>query len=201
MALTVAVKFTDWPKTDGLAEEATVVVVLTVEVTVKVAEAVFPVSVTPPTVPLTVPVVLFLVPDVVAVTLTDRLHELLAETEPPVKPTDVAPAAGEKVPPQVFVAPGVEATCTPAGSRSVNAVPVIVDELELLIVKLSVDGLPTAALAGVKDLLIAGGARIATVYVSLDEHVFPPPEVQVGELIFAVSVMESPLSGVPGAVK
>lgn len=201
VADTVAVKFTDWPKTDGFAEEATVVVVLTVEVTVKVAEAAFPVSVTPLTIPLTVPVVLFFVPDVVAVTLTDSVHELLPATEPPLKPTDVAPAAAENVPPQVFVAAGVDATCTPAGSASVNAALVIIVEFGLLIVKLSVDGLPTAMLAGEKDLLIVGGARIATVYVSLDEHVFPPPEVQVGEVIFAVNVIASPVSGVAGAVK
>ena len=201
VAVTVAVKFTDWPKADGLADDATVVVVSTVEVTVNVDEAVFPFRGTPPTVPLTVPVVLFLVPEVVAVTLTERVQELFAVIEPPLKLTVVAAAAAENVPPQVFVAPGVDATCTPAGNASVNATFVIAVEFELVIVKLSVDVPPTVTPAGEKDLLIDGGARIATVYAALSEHVLPPLGLQAGDVIFAVKVMESPLSGIAGAVK
>ena len=118
------------------------------------------------------------------------------------KPTDVAPAAGEKVTPQVVVAEGVEATCTPAGSGSVKATLVkAVVPLGLLMLKLSVEVAPTAMLVGEKDLLMLGGARMSTLYALLSEQVLPPPLVQVGEVMLAVSVMASPVSGVAGAVK
>ena len=50
--------------------------------TVMLAEAVFPV---PPLVELTAPVVLFFVPEVVAFTFTEMVHELLIATVPPVR--------------------------------------------------------------------------------------------------------------------
>ena len=88
--------------------------------TVKVAEAVRPV---PPLVELTVPVVLFFAPVVVAVTITDTEHEPPPAMEPPLRLIEAPPPAGAKVPPQVLVAPGVLATCTPVGNVSLTATP------------------------------------------------------------------------------
>jgi hypothetical protein len=162
----VAVKVTGPDEPNGTEFGLTLLstsVVGTVEVTVNVLEAVFPVNVIPPAFAVTAPVVLFFVPEVVAVTFTETLHEPFVGTVPPLKLTDVAPAAGEKVPPQVFVIEGVGATCTPAGRESAKAALVRFEALVLLIVKLSVDVAPTVMLDGEKDLLILGGARMATV--------------------------------------
>ena len=64
----------------------------------------------PPSVELTAPVVLFFVPVVVPVTLTDSVHEPPPVTVPPLRLTDVLLAVGVNVPPQVFVAFGALAT-------------------------------------------------------------------------------------------
>jgi len=64
----------------------------------------------PPLVELTLPVVLGLEPEVVAVTFTLTAHDELAETVPPVRLMLKLPAAGANVPPHVLVAPGVPAT-------------------------------------------------------------------------------------------
>jgi hypothetical protein len=86
------------------------------------AEAVPPV---PPSVDVTLPVVLFLVPAVVPVTFTENVQELLAARVPPARLTAPEPAVAVIVPlPQVPVNPlGVETT-RPAGSVSLNATPV-----------------------------------------------------------------------------
>jgi hypothetical protein len=71
--------------------------------TVTLAEAVVPV---PPSVELTVPVVLFLVPDVVPVTFTENVHEALAANVPAARLTEPDPAVAVMVPlPQVPVRP------------------------------------------------------------------------------------------------
>lgn len=201
----VAVKVTGPDEPNGTELGLTLLrtsVVGTVEVTVNVLEAVLPVSATPAAVAVTAPVVLFFVPELVAVTATERLQDPPPAIVTALKPTDVAPAAGEKVTPQVVVAEGVEATCTPAGSGSVKATLVkAVVPLGLLMLKLSVEVAPTAMLVGEKDLLMLGGARMSTLYALLSEQVLPPPLVQVGEVMLAVSVMASPVSGVAGAVK
>ncbi len=64
----------------------------------------------PPLVELTLPVVLGLEPEVVAVTFTLTAHDELAETVPPVRLMLKLPEAGANVPPHVLVAPGVPAT-------------------------------------------------------------------------------------------
>ena len=64
----------------------------------------------PPLVELTLPVVLGLEPEVVAVTFTLTAHDELAETVPPVRLMLKLPAAGANVPPHVLVAPGAPAT-------------------------------------------------------------------------------------------
>ena len=91
--------------------------------TLMLAEAVPPV---PPSVEVTLPVVLFLVPAVVPVTFTANVQELLAAIVPPERLTAPEPAVAVTVPlPQVPVSPfGVETT-RPAGSASLNATPVI----------------------------------------------------------------------------
>jgi len=64
----------------------------------------------PPLVELTLPVVLGLEPEVVAVTFTLTAHDELAETVPPVRLMLVLPAAGTNVPPHVLLGPGTLAT-------------------------------------------------------------------------------------------
>jgi len=83
------------------------------------AEAVPPV---PPSVELTLPVVLFCVPAAMPVTFTEKVQELLAAIVPPLRLITFVPAVAVIVPaPQVPVRPfGVETT-RPAGSVSLNA--------------------------------------------------------------------------------
>jgi hypothetical protein len=102
-----------------------VVPVLTVIVlgalTARVADAVLPV---PPLFEVTAPVVLTFAPGDVAVTLTETVHVPEAAMVPPEKVKVVSPAFGAKVPPQLVLAPGVEATAKPAGSVSGKPTPV-----------------------------------------------------------------------------
>jgi hypothetical protein len=90
--------------------------------TVRLADAVPPV---PPSVEVTFPVVLFLVPAVVPVTLTENVHDALAARVPPNRLTVPEPAVAVIVPaPHVPVNPfGVETT-KPAGSVSLKPTPV-----------------------------------------------------------------------------
>ena len=90
--------------------------------TLTLAEAVPPV---PPSVEVTLPVVLFLVPAVGPVTFTLNVQELLAAIVPPERLIVPEPATAVIVPlPQVPVRPfGVETT-RPPGKVSLNATPV-----------------------------------------------------------------------------
>lgn len=177
-------------------------VVGTVAVTVRVLEAVLPVSPNPPVaVAVTAFVVLFLLPAVVAVTFTERIQLAFAAMLPPVKVIVVAPAVGAKVLPQVLLAEGDAATCTPAGNGSLNAALVKVVAFALLSVKVSVEVPPTVMLEGEKDLLIVGGAKMPTVYAALSVQTLPPAGVHDGVVMLDVSVMVSPVSAVAGAVK
>jgi hypothetical protein len=91
--------------------------------TLMLAEAVPPV---PPSVEVTLPVVLFLVPAVVPVTFTLNVQELLAAIVPPERLIVPVPAVAVTVPaPQVPVRPFGVATTRPAGNVSLNATPVI----------------------------------------------------------------------------
>jgi len=91
--------------------------------TFRLAEAVPPV---PPSVEVTLPVMLFLNPAVMPVTFTENVQELLAATVAPDKPTPLLPAVAVIVPvPQVPVKPfGVEIT-RPTGNVSAKATPVM----------------------------------------------------------------------------
>ena len=93
--------------------------------------------------------------------MTLTVHELLAGIVPPVgdpKVSVVAAAAGAQVgvPPQVVVAEGVGATCSPKGSESVNVTPVNAMEFEFARVKLSVEVPLTAMGFGENDFVIVG---------------------------------------------
>ena len=86
-----------------------------------IALAVFPV---PPSVDVTLPVVLVLTPFVVPDTLTDTVQLAPAASVPAVRLTDDEPPTAVGVPPHVLAKPGVAATTSPAGKVSVNATPV-----------------------------------------------------------------------------
>src|SRR5689334_3437193 len=85
------------------------------------AEAVPPV---PPSVEVTFPVVLFLVPAVVPVTLIEKVQEVLPARVAPERLTTPVPAVAVMVPPpQDPVSPLGVATTRPAGKVSLNAIP------------------------------------------------------------------------------
>jgi hypothetical protein len=125
-------------------------------VTVREAEAVFPI---PPLVELTVPLVLFFIPLVVETTFTLTMHVPLAAMVPFVKVKVVAFAVGVKVgdPQPEVLAPGVDATFMSVGSESLNATPVKLVELGLVIVKRNTVLVFTATGFVTKVLLILGG--------------------------------------------
>ena len=124
--------------------------------TVTLAEAVRPV---PPSVELTVPVVLFLVPAVVPVTFTEKVQEAPAANVPPDRLTEPDPAVAVMVPlPQEPLKPlGVDTT-RPEGKESVKATP-LSDALPLglVTVKLRLVVPPIAMLDAPNDLLMVGG--------------------------------------------
>ncbi len=125
----------------------------------------------------TAPVVLFLAPLVVAVTLTEKVHELPAASVPPLRLTEPVFAVAVTVPLQLpLKAFGVETTM-PAGRVSLKATPVSADaEFGLEMVKLRVEAPFTATLCGEKPLLIVGGAITVRVAVLL---ALPVPRLEV----------------------
>jgi len=138
--------------------------------TVIVALAVLPV---PPFVDVTFPVVLFLSPALAPVTSTEMVQEPLAATEPPLKLSEVSPATGAKVPPQVLLMFGVAATCKPTGNTSVNATPVkTVLVFGFVIVKPRVVTPLSGILTAPKDFVIEGALK--TVNVSFAALPVPP---------------------------
>ena len=147
------------------------------EPTVTLAEAVPPV---PPSVELTVPVVLFLVPTAVPVTLTEKMQEPPGTNVPPARLTEPDAAVAVTVPlPQVPVRPlGVDTT-RPAGKVSVKATP-LSDELALglVTVKLRLVVPPIGILAAPNNLLMVGALGELT--ITLAEAVPPvPPSVEL----------------------
>jgi len=137
----------------------------------RVAEAVPPV---PPFVELTAPVVLLAAPTVESVTLTE-MEQLAggAAMLPPVRVREVSPPLGANVPPQVFVALGVAATLTFAGSGSVMATPDSATVLAagFVMVIVSVEVAPMPMLVGAKVLVTVGGATTTSVAM----EVLPTP--------------------------
>jgi hypothetical protein len=132
----------------------------------------------PPSFELRTPVVLFFTPAVVPVTFTEMAHDAPAATVPLPRLTEVALAAAVNVPPQVLLAFGALATCTPLGSASLKETPVKAsDAFGLLMVKLRVDIPPTAMLPGEKLLLMV--AALPTVSVAVLLVVPVPPSVEL----------------------
>ena len=160
--------------------------------TLMLAEAVPPV---PPSLDVTFPVVLFLIPAVVPVTFTENVQELLAAMVPPLRLITPDPAVAVMVPlPQEPVMPfGVETT-RPAGSVSVNPTPVsAVVVLGLVIVKLREVDPFSGMLAAPNALVIMDGPL--TVSEALD--VLPVPaslDVMVTELFFTPVVVPCTLT-------
>ncbi len=114
----------------------------------------------PPSVEVTLPVVLFCVPAVIPVTFTEKLQEPPAAIVPPLRLITPVPAVAVIVPaPQVPVTPfGVEIT-RPAGSVSLKATPLKATvAFGLLMVKLSEVEPFSGMLAAPKALTMVGGA-------------------------------------------
>src|ERR1700680_1966123 len=97
-------------------------------------------------------------------TLTANVHDALAFNVAPDKLTLPDPATAVIVPPHVPVCPGGVATCNPAGSVSLNAIPVSVwPAFVLLTVKLN-DVVPFSGTAAAPNVwLTVGGATTITV--------------------------------------
>src|SRR2546427_8114094 len=129
--------------------------------TLSEAEAVPPV---PPSVEVTLPVVLLLLPAVVPVTSTEKVQDDPAAGDavsvPPERLMVPLPAVAVIVPlPQEPVTLGIAATTTPTGKLSVKDTPLsALAVLGLVMVKLSVLLAFTATLVGLKALLVVGGA-------------------------------------------
>src|SRR5712691_6337867 len=144
-------------------------------ITLMVADAVKP---APPSVEVTLPVVLFWSPPAVPSTFTEKVHDADAASDAPDRLiTLVAGVAVIVPPPQVPLKPLGVLMTRPAGSVSLKPTPVsVVPVFGLLIVKLS-EAVPVTAILGApNDLLMVGGAT--TVVQAL--AVFPvPPSVEV----------------------
>jgi hypothetical protein len=153
--------------------------------TARLADAVEPV---PPSFEETLPVVLVFVPAVVPVTVTVTSQEALAASVPPDKAILPDPAGAVNVPPQVFAAPlGVPIT-RPAGSESVNAIPLSglafgFDRLTVSVVE------PFSGIAlAPKAFVIAGGP--ITVRVAVEVLPVPAlPEMTVTLFVFTPLVV------------
>ena len=140
--------------------------VLVAVMTPNLAEAVPPV---PPSVDVTVPLVLTFVPAVESVTFIVMMHEPLARIEPPARVIEFAVLL--TVPPHCGVA-GIAARVIPVGKLSVKPTPVKPALVfGLVSVNVSVEVPPGAIGFGEKDLMIVGGATTVT----LAEAVFPVP--------------------------
>jgi hypothetical protein len=147
-----------------------------------VRTAVLLVAPVPPSVEVIAPVVLLLLPALVPVTSTEKVHVDPAAGDavsvPPDRLMVLLPAVAVIVPlPQEPVTFGVAATTTPAGKLSVKPTPLrALAVFGLVMVKLSVLLVFNATVVGLKALLIVGGAT--TVMLAL-ETLPTPPSVEV----------------------
>jgi len=130
------------------------------------------------------------VPDCVPVTFTTIVQVApCVAIDPPVRLIEVEFAAAVTVPPQLLLTPGVEATCNPLVSVSLNAIPfsALVLLAGLVIVKVTVV-VPFSVIAAAPNALeIVGGATTFSSAVLLAVPV--PPSV---ELIAPVVLLASP---------
>jgi len=166
----------DVPVLTAMLAEPNDLVMVGADMTVSVAEAVVPVLVG--LVELTVPVVLTLLPAVLAVTST------FTSQLPPIAMLPLArlivpePAVAVNVPPQVLLVFGTLATTTPLGNVSLTATPVRATVLAagLVMVRVRVDVPPTRMPVGPNALTMVGGATA----VNAAEAVVPvPPFVEL----------------------
>jgi hypothetical protein len=155
-----------------------------------ISVAVLLVAPVPPLVEEIAPVVLVTTPDCVPVTFTTIVQVAPGVAiDPPVRLIDVEFAVAVTVPPQLLVTPGVEATCRPPVSVSLNAIPFsdVVLAAGLVMVKVTVVVLFRGIAAALNAFEIVGGATIFTVAVLLAAPV--PPSVEV---IAPVVLLASP---------
>ena len=124
----------------------------------------------PPFVEVTAPLVLDIVPALVAVTLTVTTQDAPPAIVAPEKLNVDTPPAGANVGEPQFevLAAGVAATCNPVGNVSVNATPVnAVLAFEFVIVKVNVVTSFTVMGSGENDFVIDGGASTVNVLVAV----------------------------------
>src|ERR1051325_210087 len=161
-----------------------------------ISVAVLLVAPVPPLVELTAPVVLLTVPDCVPVTFTTIVQVAPGVAMlPPVRLMVVELAAAVTVPPQVLLTPGVDATCSPFVSVSLNATPVseVVLTAGFVMVNVTVAVRCSGIAAAPNALLIVGGATILIVAVLLVAPV--PPSVDViAPVVFKASPAAVPVT-------
>jgi hypothetical protein len=166
-------------------------------VTATLADAVLPV---PPSFEVTAPLVLFLVPAVVPVTLRLKVHEALDPSVAPLKLMLPDPAAAVMVPPpQLPTSPlGVDTT-SPAGSESVNPTPVNVELLGLSMVKLSEVDPFVGMLPAPNDFEIVGADTAAATHAENSEVsvVRPLTSLVAVEVITVPPERANPVLNVP----
>jgi hypothetical protein len=173
---------------NGILVGANVFVTVAGEATIN--WAVLLVAPEPPLVELIAAVVLFTVPDCVPVTFTTIVHVAPGVAMlPPTRLIEVLLAVAVTVPPQLFVTPGVDATCNPFVNVSLNAIPfsALVLLAGLVIVNVTVVVPFSVIFTAPNALLIVGGATTFRVAVLLAVPV--PPSV---ELIAPVVLLASP---------
>lgn len=139
--------------------------------------AVLLVAPAPPWVELMVPVVLFLVPAVVPVTLTATVQFALAASEPADRLMVPDPDVAVTVPPHTPLDPFGVDTTKPEGNVSLKAIPDNAEALGFVIVKVRLVEPFKAIEAAPNALLIVGGATTVTLAVLLVVPV--PPWVEL----------------------
>jgi len=154
------------------------------ETTVSVSEAVPPV---PPSVELTLSVVLTCAPALIPVTLTENVHEPLEASVPPDKLTVDGDPGGLLIVAVIVPLPHepvtvVDASFTPTGNESVNASPLSATLLfGFVSIKLKVLLLFSGMLFGLNDLAMVGGP--ATVSVAVAATPLPPSVELIGPVL------------------
>jgi hypothetical protein len=170
--VTLAVNVTACPTLLGLIEDRSEIVVVLGAFTEREAEAVPPF---PASFDVTAPVVLFLAPGAVPVTLIEKVHDAFAASVAPARLTFELPEVAVMAPPaHEPVRPlGVE-TSKPVGNASVNPTPVNdADALGFVIVKVR-ETLPLTEMEAAPNIsLMVGGESAITVTVAVFEG--PPP--------------------------
>ncbi len=150
---------------NGMVAAPNVFVIVGGPTTVMDAFDVLPV---PPFVELTV-TLLFFTPVVVPCTLAETVQEAPAANVPPERATEDDPAVAVAVPPQLLLRPDGVATTRPAGKLSVNARPVKLEAVLLLVMVKVSDVVPfNGMVAAPKAFVMAGGLMTVSVAEEVD---------------------------------